>query len=163
MHWRGHPYFFPLFFRRHFHSRVCPPVPTLPGHFVFTAAASFRCHCPYLGFLPVSSSFSLSFSQFLYSLHECSFGDVSTLFCSLRSPAPHLNSTFSPLSPSFSPRWMPELEHLGHDLLHFLHRQGNNVFLYTQSFSLLLCIPEHSRARSCLFFPLSALLISTSQ
>lgn len=69
------------------------------------AAASFRCHCPYLFLvlLPVSSSFSLSFSQFLYSLHECSFGDVSTLVCSLHSPAPHLYSTFSYLVHHFLP------------------------------------------------------------
>lgn len=81
-----------------------PPLPR-PRAFSFhrccPVAASFRCQCLYisLSFLPVSSSFPLSF-QFLYSLHECSFGDVSTLFCSLHTSAPHLYPHIIPISHS---------------------------------------------------------------
>lgn len=167
VHWRGRSYFFPLFSRRHFRSRgVLQFAP--PWCLVFTPTVAFPCHCPYssLGFLPVSSSFSLyrfctASPRVVLAMFLLSFAVCTHQHPILIPHSPHI--TFC-LCPSFSTRWMPELKPQAHGLQHFLHRQEKkSVFLHSESFALLLCIPEHSRAWSWLFSPLSTLLISTSQ
>lgn len=74
--------------------------------------------------------------------------------------SPHI--TFC-LYPSFFTRWMPELKPQTRGLLRFLHRQGRRC-LYTHKvfpyFSVYLNTQGHGPG--C-FFPLSTLLISTSQ
>lgn len=110
MYWRGHPYFFPFFSRQHFHSRGCPPVPTLPGHFVFTAAV------PLLPHFAATARISLSVSCLCFLPFPCpspSFCTASTSVALVMFPlsfavCTHQHPSFIPHSPHLVHHFLPD-------------------------------------------------------